>query len=259
MALPVVEGGMDTRLKFCTQMKKGFVGRGSSFVERGFGPGEGPMDNGGSEEDPSVMVHIESLTSIDTMLHLYKEFYGSELLYLPRLIPPGADKWPSGLNLVGAQNEDGTNSFRRNFGSKMASFCTNLPVPLVGLNVEFPDLYELKDIGLTEVLVHPDQMPDAYRVLAYTQKQEEARIGSYVLGDNVDSSFSFSQATVYNPVGADMFSARWRMELSPTSRTNDPGNAAAKLRRQAPAVFGELAASLNAASGQAQWSRVNVH
>lgn len=81
MALPLEVAGADARTQLMVHMR---VGSTTTFVERGFSFGEGPLSNGGSRSNPSLDAHINNITQIGTALYEFKRFYSSPISDLPR-------------------------------------------------------------------------------------------------------------------------------------------------------------------------------
>lgn len=271
MALPFERDNGEARAEYCYQMDPDIFPiplpplKGTSYQKRGFGMTQRPMSDGGAGGE-HLKPYINSKSSIGSVLNRFYRFYSGSRsktvrrwVYYPTVRHP---QFPT--NLMSPQNTTRNNSFTRRFDTKEASLCLGINPPLnglfrLGIEAPVPTFWKLRDIGIVDYFVHPDQMPDSYRILAYGQKRENSKTGTYILGDNVNDSFAYAQATVYNPDGADMFSARWRMELTEATKVENARVAGDKLQQQASTVFGGLATSLRAVSDQQTWGRVNAH
>lgn len=265
MALPVEDGGLAAHAEFCAAMMTGTTIRMTSFSTRGFPTGKGPMRFGGSSSRPVVKDHINATTGIGSALKDFKDFYKSSKSDLWAYIYAGPDKHPQIFNLIPNQNKDGPNSFTIRYDAKYASVCGNFSVPVNGLlrlsiEAQVPTIWQLKGIGPVSVpKVQPDEMPDPFRILAYTQKDKSKRLAALVLQDAVTSHYGYAQAGLFNPDGADLFSANWRYRMMPATRLDNAQVAGQKLKSQAHAVFGELADRLTAVSDTVSWNRINAH
>lgn len=267
MALPLEKGGQESRTEFCLAMNFGTTAKFTTFRSRGFPIGKGPMRYGGSSSQPVVMDFINKETDIGSVLKDFKDFYEGDQSDLLRYIYAGFDSHPQfPTNLLGGQEKDGPNAFTRRFQAKLASLCTGINLPgngLLRLSMETPEFtfWKLKDVSTLQVppFAQPDQMPDAFRILAYAQKDKNRRLGSKVLNDDIESHFGYAQTGVYNPDGADLFSQNWRFRMMPATRMDDPQSASNKLNTQALAAFEPLASNLAGVSDTTTWARVNVH
>ena len=81
MALPLEEAEEDARIQLMAHMR---LGSTTTFIERGFSFGEGPLSHGGSRTNPSLDAHINNITQIGTALYDFKRFYSSPISDLPR-------------------------------------------------------------------------------------------------------------------------------------------------------------------------------
>ena len=265
MALPVEEGSFTTYQQYCRAMEDGALWGFTTYRARGFRASGGPLKRGGSRR-PHVRDHIQALTSIDKDLKFFKDFYRNATL----IGTNGITRFPQWANLQGPQTR-GNNSFLRRFNTKHASLCftggtrggISSPVPglLPIIEAPVPTFWKLRDISPINPIpiVQPDKMPDAFRILALTQKQKGKRLAAQVLTEDVQSHFGYGQAGVYNPDGANLFSQNWRYRMMPATRMDDPSKMARDLRRQAKAPFDPLATSLGAVTSTGSWGRVNAH
>lgn len=279
MALPLNEGDLAARTQFCAAMQFGTtpgltnVGptlRATGFRLRGFPMNRGPLAHGGSSSRPNVREHINHHTGVGDLLRRFKDTYDADWMILPEYIL----RFPSyqragGPNLIGEQRRDGRNSFTNRFNTKFASLCAfgrSVTGPInwiTRLEIETPDFtfWELQDIDPLSVtsLVQPDQMPDAFRILALSQRDKGPRLSASVLSETVESHFGYAQAGVFNPDTADLFSPNWQFRMMPATRVDDHRQIARDLRRQARSAFAPLATAFGAVNDSATWGRVNAH
>ncbi len=284
--------GATERARYCGAFFLGTPGAGpfnlmnTTFRARGFPNNRGPLMHGGSRGTPVLKRHLNDTTSIGKILHDFKDFYRRDniLSHMPRhWTVPGLDPFGQWANLIGTQATSGPNSFTRRFDLKMASICSgvtmasllpsglpgiaDLPdwVPfkwMIALDIQapLPVLLKPKDVPTLQVppWVQPDQMPDAFRILALTQAAKGKRLAAQVLTDNVQNHFGYGQVGVYNPDDASLYSQNWQYRMMPATRADDARDLAGNLSRQAPGAFGDLSQSLNGV-GHGTWSRVNAH
>lgn len=270
MALPLDEGGFEARSQFCAAMQFGTTARFTTFRQRGFPIGKGPMTHGGARSNPVVKDHINDLTGIGSDLRRFKDYYDSPATLLGEYIHLWVP-YRKGIapNLFGPQQATRNNAFTRRYDTKFASLCLvgkaiSGPLnQLVRMEIEapVPTFWQLKDIAPLNPMpiVQPDRMPDAFRVLAVTQKDKGRRLAAQVLTEKVESHFGYGQTGVYNPDGADLFSQKWRYRMMPATRMDDPAKMARDLKRQAKAPFRPLATALGAVASTGTWGRVNAH
>jgi len=107
--------------------------------------------------------------------------------------------------------------------------------------------------------VRPEDMSDAFHILAYARIDTDERVGTRVLGNAMEHQTGYGQVGVYNPDGADLFSQNWHSILMEASRMDDPGEAGRDLAQQAPAAFDDLATALQRVTDTGTWRRVNAH
>ncbi|MEM8631803.1 MAG: pilus assembly protein TadG-related protein [Pseudomonadota bacterium] len=293
MALPLEIGGWETSAEFCAAMQLGTpVQPGikwTSFSERGFPTGKGPMAHGGAG-NKTVRKHIQDTSNIQPVLNGFKTFYDSPLSVLPRYLGIGVDKHPKVANLWLGQSQT-NNSFTRRFDIKYATVCLNgdtpldaLPIPPaitegIGslledllapvielvmpplyLETELPTLWKLKDISpLSVPPALTEDMPEAFHILALTEKAKSRRLASGVLTDNVSSHFAYGQVGLFNPDGADLYSQNWRYRMMPATRADDPAALGQEMMLKAPAAFNPIATGLGAVTDTASWERIHAH
>lgn len=168
MALPLEKGGPFEILERCLAMDQGTIGQSTpigtfgintTFVERGFTAGRGPLAYGGSSSRPAVVDHINHVTDIGLTLQDFDRFYKSGLAHLPRhYTTPPIPRPPGNLNAIPRgrylvpnivlqplrflrllplsfaanpnplryrtnQQRNGTNDFKSTFGMKLWSLC----------------------------------------------------------------------------------------------------------------------------------------
>jgi hypothetical protein len=266
MALPIEEGGLEARVQFCAAMNFGTTSQFTTFATRGFPFGSGPMQHGGDGDN--VKDHINDETEIGDALHEFKDYYDDAqlLAYIYRL--EDYPQYPP-FQLIGPQETDGPNSFTRRFDAKTLSVCTiggSVTGPLndlIRMEIEapVPTMWQLRGLSPTDPLppVRPEDMSEAFHILAYAQIDTDERVGTRVLGNAMDVQTAFGQVGVYNPDGADLFSQNWHSALMPASRVDDPRDAGQRLGQQATADFDDLADTLQRVTDLATWGRVNAH
>jgi len=329
MALPIEEADVVDYGRFLQVMQTGMTVMDTTFNERGFRPGSGPLAQGGSRRRPHLKDYINHVTEIGTALYDMKRFYDSPLSDMPRhpfagpgdayggYTPPGEapdeetpfdddtvdvldtmleiienadkinqavlkvlrnlplayDRHPEWSKLKGQQSRRGPNSFTRNFAIMQAMVLaptdirSRFPVGLsfgrgpIVFAAPVPEIYTLKDISVFQGLppVETTTMPDAYRILAYTQKEMSRRMGQAVLTDAVDSHTGYAQAGVYNPDGATLFTQNWHGRLMPATRLDDVRAAANALDSEARQSFDDLVKDLEQVKDTGSWGRVHVH
>jgi hypothetical protein len=282
MDLPLEEGGIPARLQLCAAMERGTVaGRFTSFAERGFPDGEGPMADAGGRDGPDVMEHINDTTRVGRMLFEFKRYYSTNSPIVPYFpfvgsslpryyVFAGFTPHPAADNLQGEQRRAGPNSFTRKFEGKWRSICAgaDLLAPSINLfgaspiiEAPVPTMWQLSGINPLNPLppVTPEDMPEPFHALALVQKDKSRRLSAAVLTDQVESHFGYGQAGLYNPDGADLFSAAWRTKLVPAARADAPADLARGLSDRAPAAFRPLARALEPVADTASWERVNAH
>lgn len=276
MALPLEEGGIAARTQFCMAMRPTMMDPTGAFNiqfttmrKRGFPLRKGPMDHGGSQQRPEVKTHINETTAIWRDLKSFKDYYDSPSTLLGEYIHLWVP-YKKGIapNLFGPQTRD-NNAFTRRFEAKFASLCAfGKPVTgplnqLVRMEIEapVPTFWQLKDIAPLDPMprIRPDQMPDAFRILALVGKDKGRRLAAQVLTEDVKSHFGYGQTGVFNPTGANLFSQNWQYRFMPATRADDPRGLSQALRQQARAAFGPLATALGAVTSTATWGRVNAH
>ena len=280
------------RARYCAAFSTGAPGLGplalinTTFKARGFPANKGPLEHGGSRSTPNLKKYLNNKTSIGRILHDFKDFYKSSniLSHMPRhYTTPGLDKFKQWSNLIGTQRVNNNNSFTRRFSTKMATICSGvtlneilpdfLPNPgdlpdlvpfkemlTFDIQATLPTLYKLKDVPTLQAppFVQPDQMPEAFHILALTQRKKGQRLASKVLTDTVKNHYGYGQVGVYNPDDASLYSQNWHYRLMPATRMDSATNVASDLRRQAPNSFSDLAQSLSGASHNT-WARIHAH
>lgn len=341
MALPL-ESALDRSVtdpsaayvRLAAVMETGMASIDTTFGERGFGAGSGPLSAGGRDRRPHLKDHINFVTGIGDELHEFKTFYTSRISDLPRHpfsgpgsgnspgyrppeepdteddpfdgdtmdmldtlveitdgaetvsrsvlsilrnLPLGYDRHPNWANLQGPQSREDRNSYIRNFrffhGLVAAPEGRSL-VPLAfdlnwsigeGLPVltaaRMPEIFELEDISPLNYTPPTEarEMPEAFHVLAFAEKEKSRRMGEAILSTPVTSHTGYGQAGVFNPDGATLFSQNWRSRLMPATRMDDPRAAARDLDREATARFDPLADALGEVTDTSGWERVNAH
>ncbi|MEL6572973.1 MAG: hypothetical protein AAFQ64_15015 [Pseudomonadota bacterium] len=318
MALPLVPGGFPEQIERCLAMDNGAIGRKpllvhTTFPERGFPAGKGPMRDGGSQRRPAVVDHINAVTDIGVILADYDRFYKSALADLPRhplhgpgtafprpvflrssphlyswievgimrsmrMFPSFFDRNPArSLPLAmyrDKQRRNGPNDFTQTFQFKHFTLCPTaglprpfplLPIPLL---TQAPDLWKLPGVSPAGRALDrtPDQMDDAFRILAFAQKEQANRLDMMIpyLGGQVSEGdtaphTAYGQVGLYNPDGASLYSQSWKARLMPATRMDDVSQAATNLNREATAAFDPLASALRSVADQATWRRIHAH
>lgn len=262
MALPIEDGGMGARVGFCLAMETGTTTRFSTFSNRGFPRGRGPLNHGGGDSNPVVRNHINEDTGIGEALHDYKDYYSNNTLakYLFQ-----TDDFPLPLQLIPPQDEDGPNSFTLRFDSKRLTFCGGgvSGTSLLGYTLEapVPTIWQLREISPNDFMppARPEDMPELFQILAYAMTETDERVGTRVLGNAAEEQYGYGQVGVYNPDGADLYSQNWRSILMPAMRMDDPREAGRDLDQQARSSFDQLARTLQRVGDLGTWGRVNAH
>lgn len=306
----------------------------TTFYERGFPLGSGPLSTGGSSTNPHLKDHINHITGIGDELHEFKHFYTSRISDLPRHpfsgpgtgnspgyrppgepdteddpfdgdtmdmldtlvaitdgaevvskavltvlrnLPLGYDRHPNWANLQGTQSRTDANSFIRNF--RMFHGLVAVPegrsyIPLAfdldwssseGLPIitaaRMPEIFELVELDPFDLPPPREarEMPEAFHILAFTEKEKSRRMGEAILTTPVTSHTGYGQAGVFNPDGATLFTQNWQSRLMPATRMDDPRAASRNLDREATTAFGALADALGEVGNTTGWERVNAH
>jgi hypothetical protein len=329
MALPLVEASASAYAHLALVMAVGMTSKDTTFRARGFDPGRGPIQAGGSRGYAKLVDHINHVTEIGVALHDFKRFYSSSISDLPRhpaagpgtaqgpiynappeqaneeipfddettsnlegledflegvtditedvltvlrRIPLQYDRHPQGLNLAGTQSIRGSNSFRRYFSIAHGMVALGprrddlpLVLDLTDLALRYPapvpQIFELEGIDPTDLFPPLENltMPEAFHILAFSQKEMSRRLGGAELPSPVKSHSGYGQAGVFNPDGASLYSQNWHMRLMPATRMDDIRQASRDLDRQATASFDDVARDLGNVASQASWDRVNAH
>ena len=261
MALPLENGGGAARAQLCLAMRNGTTVQFTTFANRGFPFGRGPMLHGGSNSVPEVKPFINDETGIGRALADYKDYYSRNTLaaYLAR-----QDNFPEPLRLLLEQRDDGPNSFTRRFDAKFLSLCVGAEggdFLDMTLRAPVPTIWQLRGIPATTIPppVRPEDMPPPFQILAYAQTETDERVGTRVLGNATRFQHGYAQVGVYNPDGADLFAQNWRSVMMPALRMDDPQRAGRDLALQGPSAFDDLAATLQRVSDYRTWGRVNAH
>lgn len=202
MALPIdpipmfnfTPSNLTARAEYCVAMQFGTIGpnlRYTTFAQRGFPNGSGPLTYGGSTGNPQLMQHIHDTTRIGPALNDFKRHYDRRDIAIPfvQLQAPYLDniggpgllsltqaytRHPRALNLFLAQGRTGNNAFTRRYNTKLASFCTGAQaqaIPLLSdiasvlggllpglsplLEADVPTLWKLRNVpslDLTEIV-----------------------------------------------------------------------------------------------------------
>ncbi|MEP5758728.1 MAG: hypothetical protein ABJ327_05320, partial [Litoreibacter sp.] len=84
MALPLESAAFAAHLRLQTVMRVGTTVNDTTFAERGFPRGEGPMEYGGSTTRPRLENHINNITEIGNTLYEFDRFYDSRISHMPR-------------------------------------------------------------------------------------------------------------------------------------------------------------------------------
>ncbi len=172
------------------------------------------------------------------------------------------------------QRRNGPNDFTQTFAFKHFTLCPTagfpsplplLPIPLL---TTAPDLWKLPGVSPAGRALDrtPDQMDDAFRILAFAQKDQSTRLdmmipylsGQVSAGDTAPHT-AYGQVGLYNPDGASLYSQSWRARLMPATRMDDVSQAADNLNREATAAFDPLASALGNVADQATWRRIHAH
>lgn len=268
MALPIEDGGLEARAQLCLAMNFGTTSQFTTFATRGFPMGRGPMMFGGSSGNPVVKDHINDTTDIGEELKEFKDFYEDAWLWNYQFIREDYPQAPP-FQLIGSQDADGPNSFTRRYDAKTASLClvgesvTGALNDLIRMEIEapVPTIWQLRGLSPLNPLppVRPEDMPEAFHILAFAQIETDERVGTRVLGNAAEVQNAYGQVGVYNPDGADLFSQNWHSVLMPATRMDDPGAAGRDLDTQAPPAFDDLARALQRVGDLGTWGRVNAH
>lgn len=96
MALPLETADFAARLRLQTVMRVGTTLNDTTFAERGFPRGSGPMAHGGSQRRPSLDQHINNITDTGNTLYEFDRFYDSRISHMPRhpFSGPGTGSFP---------------------------------------------------------------------------------------------------------------------------------------------------------------------
>ncbi len=268
MALPIEPGGLQARTQFCAAMNFGTTSQFTTFATRGFPMGAGPMQFGGGSGNPVVRDHINDDTGIARELHQFKDYYEDAWLWAYQFVREDYPQAPP-FQLIGPQEEDGSNSFNRRYDAKTLSVCavgesvTGPLNDLIRMEIEapVPTIWQLRGMNPLDPLppVRPEDMSDAFHILAYARIDTDERVGTRVLGNAMEHQTGYGQVGVYNPDGADLFSQNWHSILMEASRIDDPGEAGRDLAIQAPPAFDDLATALQRVTDLSTWRRVNAH
>ena len=267
MSLPIQQGGFQARLERCTFMMTGMTLKGTTFYTRGFPIGRGPMRYGGSSSEPELKPFINEETGVGEMLHDFKDFYDSNWSDLPRYWFSGFTDHPSWANLQGEQEEDGPNSFTRRYDAKYASICAmeSQSIPNVWgflpiLEAPVPTSWELIDVPILGAPVfEPEDMPDAFKILALSSKDKSRRLGDSVFANRSDAHVGYGQSGVYNPDGASLYSQNWHQRMMEADRMDQPSTLANHLQNKAHNDFDELIDMLQQIGNAAGWERIHAH
>ncbi|MEE4120466.1 MAG: hypothetical protein V2I65_15800 [Paracoccaceae bacterium] len=183
----------------------------------------------------------------------------------------GWTEHPDGANLQGEQQPQDDNSFTRRYDAKLATLCAGIGLgldtpPLITgflpvFETTLPTAWKLPGIGATEVFppIDPEQMPEEFQILALAQREQSTRLGSNVFTDHDTPHNSYGQTGLFNPDGADIYSANWRYRLMESMRLGSPGEVADRMSRRAPAEFADLVDTLRAINDPNSWERINAH
>ena len=183
----------------------------------------------------------------------------------------GWTQHPDWANLPLEQAREDDNSFTRRYDAKLASICAGIDsglylAPLASgfapiLESPIPTAWKLPGIGATEIFppVAPAEMPEEFQILALAQREPSTRLGSGVFADHDTPHNSYGQTGLFNPDGADIYSANWRYRLMEAMRLDRPGAVADRMRSRAPAEFSDLADTLRAVNDLASWERIHAH
>lgn len=271
MSLPVADGGGPALRQMCTVMMLGTTPAAgglshTGFRARGFPIASGPMRHAGRNGD--LMKHINDETRIGRKLHDFWRYYdknSTRLLYKWGL---QSYKRRVGLNFMMRQDRDNPNAFTIRYMAKYGSLCAGQAGRFSGLgpispflNTEPPTLWKLDGIDPIQLtrLARPEDMPDSFHILAYSQRKKGERLSDRVLTDRVEDHFGYAQTGVFNPDWADLFSPNWQFRLMPATRLDQPVVAGTKLERQGRPAFADLARAFRAVSDTSSWSRVHAH
>lgn len=261
MSLPLRAGGSGAMANLCAGMTLGTLGSRTTFAEKGFPVGQGPIRYGGSASNPNVKDHINEITDIGRELQNFYDYHRK--LELSR--PGGFDKFPQYLNFLTAQKEKGPNAFTLRFDAKLAAICAGgvggSALAGFALKAPIPEMWQ--PIGVTPVVPgprRPEAMDPAFHVLAYAQKPSNRRVATarFRAAAGTDQ-FAYGQAGVWTPDGADLMSQNWRGDLMPATRIDRAGEAATKLSQQAPAAFRPLSDVLRRVGSSSGVERINAH
>lgn len=89
MALPLEPAEMQSYAQLMILMETGTTTRDSTFRERGFDFGEGPLSHGGSTDRPHLIDHINHITEIGDALYEFRRFYQERHSHMIRRIGSG--------------------------------------------------------------------------------------------------------------------------------------------------------------------------
>ncbi|MEP1598076.1 MAG: hypothetical protein ABJM18_06935 [Hyphomonas sp.] len=255
MALPVTEGGGVARAEVCQGMRLGTLLSRSTFSQKGFTVGRGPLSSGGSAGRPAVKDHINQSTGTGSALEDFYRYYRDL-----RMMAPGPDRrFPRWGNFLLAQSATGANAFTRRFDAKEIHLCTGVAL-VYALRAPIPEFW--RPIGQPDFGTGPRraaEMPEAYRILALAQSERHTRVASDIFRDPDFGHYGYGQATVYNPDGLSLFSQNWRARPVPATRMDDPSAVARDLTTRAPVAFAQLAAILEQAGTGGSMEALNAH
>lgn len=247
-------------------------------------PPNNPAPHNGQRRQPGTGIHngtgggifdfVAEMTSVASG-------FSKGVLNLIRVIPFSYDRHPTYARLlIKQQDTNGPNSFTRAFElahglvavpevrNTFADLLGDIPLPdelakfgLPGRMAPVPTMWRLPDMSTPEALLSakPDDMSDAFRILAYGARELSPRLASSVLTSTVTQHTGYGQVGVFNPDGASLYSQNWHHRLMAASRMDDASDAGGKLATQAHSTFDDLAAALRNVGDLSTWSRVHAH
>ena len=255
MSLPVRSDSSQARLTMCNVMQFGSTVTHSTFRAKGFPLGRGPLRAGGAGSRPVLKDHINHSTQVGRNLERFYRYYRDL-----RMMRPGPDTpFPQIANFWLPQREPGPNQFTARFDAKFLHLCTGVGL-IYRLRAPFPETYvPIGGSVLTPGASGPRSVPDAYRIVALTQRDRQRRVASQTLTDTPYGHFAYAQTNVFNPDGLSLFSQNWQFDLAPSSRLQRPSVVAQDLRRRTDQAFVPLADLLVQAGPAIQLGVTNAH
>ena len=245
-----------------------FTGPGTAQGGRYRPPGEAP-----DEETPFDEGMTDILDDLTDILEDVDDIT-QDVLRAMRNLPLQYDRHPGWANLFGQQSRRNSNSFIRNFRmlhgtvlypSARSYFPLGFDIQRGELitAVSVPETFQLEGIdpspfNLTPP-IEPITMPDAFRILAYAQKEKAKRLGEAVMTTGVTGHTGYGQTGVFNPDGATLYTQNWATRLMPATRLDDARDAGGDLAQQARSSFDNLAEDLQQVRDLNSWGRVNAH